>query len=432
MLEFTHYTPFEDRKGLFGKQQRLVAFVMRREGPLTWVDLGPVESLEKLIEAWRGKMQARLFEDRNTAQELREKLWNKLEGPLGDAKTILISPDGVASRFAWGALPGKQPATYLIEERAVAIVPVPQLLPQLLGDQPGGTEPPPESLLVVGDVAYGGSTGKSGDLLASRSAPTNPGQEKMWDFRDLEHTRAEVVAIADSFGAAFSKAPTQRLNREGATESAFRQQAPKHRWLHLSTHGYFAPTKVKSALAEQESGAERATFFGREGVTGWHPGLLSGLAMAGANTPPKEGEDDGILTALEVAALDLRNVEMVVLSACETGLGKAAGGEGVLGLQRAFQTSGARSAVASLWSVDDLATKDLIIRFYENVWRKKMPKLEALRQAQLWMLREGRSAPGGKDRGLKRIGKDPATDQPVTDRVPPYYWAAFVLSGDWR
>jgi CHAT domain-containing protein len=104
-------------------------------------------------------------------------------------------------------------------------------------------------------------------------------------------------------------------------------------------------------------------------------------------------------------------------------LGESAGGEGVLGLQRAFQIAGARSVVATLWRISDDASRALMIDFYDNLWQKKMSKLEALRQAQLKMLRTGVS------RGLKF-----ADDQPPDKdhRLPPYYWAPFVLSGDWQ
>jgi CHAT domain-containing protein len=151
--------------------------------------------------------------------------------------------------------------------------------------------------------------------------------------------------------------------------------------------------------------------------------LLSGLALAGANTPPTPDRDDGILTALEVAELELGGVELAVLSACETGLGPVAGGEGVLGLQRAFQVAGARTVVASLWQVPDEATRLLMERFYDNLWQKRMGKLEALRQAQLGLLREGTS------RGVGRV-RIPGAATPA--RLPPHYWAGFVLSGDWR
>ena len=152
--------------------------------------------------------------------------------------------------------------------------------------------------------------------------------------------------------------------------------------------------------------------------------MLSGLALAGANAPRQPGLDDGILTAEEVAALDLEGVDLAVLSACETGLGPVAGGEGVLGLQRAFQVSGTNTVVASLWKVSDEATRLLMERFYQNLWDKKLAKLEALRQAQLMMLREG------PERGLTIVTKNGQAEKPR--RVPPYYWAAFVLSGDWR
>ncbi len=156
------------------------------------------------------------------------------------------------------------------------------------------------------------------------------------------------------------------------------------------------------------------------GVAGFHPRLLSGLALAGANVGPTPiGKDDGILTALEVAELDLAKVELAVLSASETGLGAVAGGEGLLGLQRAFQVAGARSVVASLWSVTDIATQNLMSRFYEQLWRKGLPPREALRAAQLEMLREG----------YKR-DLVPLDEERKAGRVPPYYWAAFVLSTD--
>ncbi len=134
--------------------------------------------------------------------------------------------------------------------------------------------------------------------------------------------------------------------------------------------------------------------------------------------------DDGILTALEVAQLNLADVELATLSACETGLGETAGGEGLLGLQRAFQTAGARSVVASLWKLGDEAARQLMIDFYDNLWTKKMSKAEALRQAQLTMLRDGIK------RGIKRVDREQDAD--ADDRLGPAYWAAFELSGDWR
>ena len=117
-------------------------------------------------------------------------------------------------------------------------------------------------------------------------------------------------------------------------------------------------------------------------MSGFHPGLLSGLVLAGANQPATAEREDGILTALEVSEMDLSRVQLATLSACETGLGETAGGEGMLGLQRAFQTAGAKTVIASLWKVPDRATQALMSRFHENLWQKKMSKLESLREAQ--------------------------------------------------
>jgi CHAT domain-containing protein len=232
-----------------------------------------------------------------------------------------------------------------------------------------------------------------------------------------------VVAIKDTFSERFEDGRTTDLRKAKATKPSVRQAMMKHSYLHLATHGFFAPPQVRSAL----DGGERSSADDPSGLaraSGWHPGLLSGLVLAGANTLPQEGEEDGILTALEVAELDLTRCELAVLSACETGLGKVAAGEGVLGLQRAFQVAGARSVVSSLWSVDDEATRKLMVAFYEALWNESRPssRAEALRQAQLVMLREGYK------RGM--VAADDAGDR--QRRVPPYFWAAFVLSGDWR
>jgi CHAT domain-containing protein len=137
--------------------------------------------------------------------------------------------------------------------------------------------------------------------------------------------------------------------------------------------------------------------------------------------------------------MDLRGVELVVLSACETGLGKQIRGEGLISLQRGFHLAGVRSTLTSLWKVDDAATKALMVEFYTNLWEKRLSKLEALRQAQLTMLHEY-DAELGKLRGWgATTAADPAKLAEArrkvrTDRgpLPPFYWAAFVLSGDWR
>ena len=241
------------------------------------------------------------------------------------------------------------------------------------------------------------------------------------EYPRLDGTRAEVLAIRDSFQRTFRDGKVLELRQAEASESAFRQAASQYRYIHLATHGFFAPPELRSALVPTADGQERLFHEPGHDITGWHPGLLSGVVFAGANTEPDPQRDDGILTAIEMATLDLSRTELVVLSACDTGLGRTAGGEGLLGLQRACQVAGARSVVASLWQVGDLHTQALMARFYENIWLKKMSKLEALRDAQLAILRGD-------------LGPVAAQDQRVRGyyRAPPQAWAAWVLSGDWR
>jgi CHAT domain-containing protein len=142
---------------------------------------------------------------------------------------------------------------------------------------------------------------------------------------------------------------------------------------------------------------------------------------------------------LEVEEMDLSRVQLATLSACETGLGQSAGGEGLLGLQRAFQTAGAKAVVVSLWKVPDEETKALMGAFYANLWQRKLSPLESLRQAQLAMLQSYDSQAGrlrapdfSQTAALPTGG---AAEKPAAvrgTRLSPAYWAAFVLSGDWR
>jgi CHAT domain-containing protein len=113
---------------------------------------------------------------------------------------------------------------------------------------------------------------------------------------------------------------------------------------------------------------------------------------------------------------------------------RRAGGEGLLGLQRAFQVAGARTVVASLWQVPDQQTRELMDHFYENLWHKKLPRLEALRQAQLWLLKAGPKRGPGKERPADPKALAEAKPEPAAGagKAPPFYWAGFVLSGDWR
>ncbi|MET0165365.1 MAG: CHAT domain-containing protein, partial [Vicinamibacterales bacterium] len=205
------------------------------------------------------------------------------------------------------------------------------------------------------------------------------------------------------------------LSGDEATEAAVKRALPGHAIVHVATHAYVLgdgcetiPEGVRSVggLARMDSAA-LASF------TQESPLLRSGLALTGANQRNAAGPeaDDGILTAEEIAALRLPGTDLVVLSACDTGLGEIRAGEGVFGLRRAFQIAGARTVITSLWSVSDQSTVEWMRAFYQARFARRAPMPEAMRSASLAVLQSRRA------QGLS---------------TNPFHWAAFVAVGDWR
>ena len=362
----THYDFTQTQKSK-RQQPRLTAFILRKDRRVVRLDLGAASAVEEAITSWRQTKGAKVRGEEDAGQTLRKLLWLPLEKHVADAKVVLLSPDGALARLPFAALPGSKEGTYLLEEVALAVVAVPQLLPELLAPAARG-DSPRSSLLVVGDVDFDKS-----DIVVARADSRSPPRGALTGWGRLVGTLAEAETIRKTFDQRLDGTVTDLRGRE-ATKAAVRAALPKHRFAHLATHGFFAPAELKSALAGR---AGDRGMFGRSGLSGWHPLLLSGVVLAGANRAPKAGEEDGVLTALEVAEMELAGCELAVLSACETGLGESAGGEGVLGLQRAFQVSGARATLTSLWQVPDEGTRLLMQRFYANLWEKKMSRLDA-------------------------------------------------------
>ena len=426
-LEYRRLVPSQTKPPRAELIPSLVAFVVQPGQPIALLDLGPSAPVSEAIDTWRTTFGS--SRDGATAGRfLRESIWQPIEKQLKGIDLVLVSVDGALGRLPLAALPGRKPGTFLLEDYRLAMLPVPQLLPALVNSL--GRRELSGGLLLLGDVNYEAD---------ADPIPVKPTQ-KSWkrssvstvrgaaQFPALAATAGEIASIKTLFTDLFHPAPdaVQTLKQAGATEQQFRDQAPKFYNLHLATHGFFA-------AAEKDSGQpvhgdrNETTWLPSERdsvIRGSNPGLLSGLAFSGANREPDVDKDDGILTADEIASLSLNGVDLVVLSACETGLGEVAGGEGLLGVQRAFQVAGARSTVASLWQVDDVATRRLMERFYRNYWEKEMSKLDAIREAQLYLLNNPEAV-----RGDARLqpGK-----QNETDRLSPQFWAAFSLSGDWR
>ena len=428
-IEYDQLTKSADAApGVTHLEKHLAAFVLRPDVPnVKLIPLGEVKAISAAIETWR-LSYGQSSEAQKAGQLLRDRIWMPVQAFLEDTQTVLVSPDGVLGRFSLVALPGNEAGSFLLEERAIAIVPFPQALTYLLSTVNSDRAAVDGNLLVLGNVDYdtrpegvksSPATKKFGRHLAGvRGAEWR-------SFTPLPATRGEVASIDKLYRGLFGNDGVMVLEQTNASEARFREEATRHKFLHIATHGFFAPISLRSALEHSVTrSASPGSADGTERYVGVPPGMLSGLVFAGANRDPEGLDDDGILTASEVESLDLRGVDLTLLSACETGLGEVTGGEGLLGLQRSFHIAGARSVVASLWEVSDEATRSLMENFYDNLWNKELSMLESLRQAQLSMLKEGRQ------RGLVRL------DQPQNDdsgkRTPPFYWAAFVLSGDWR
>jgi CHAT domain-containing protein len=229
-------------------------------------------------------------------------------------------------------------------------------------------------------------------------------------FAPLAATAREVTDVA-----ALWTGEATVLTGARATERAFKERAPGSRVLHLATHGFFLPADCDVPNPGTRAVGGLAGGRQRPAVTPSAlnaPLLLSGLALAGANRhAARNREDDGILTAEEVATLNLETVEWAVLSACDTGRGEIQDGEGVFGLRRAFQAAGVHTVIMSLWSVEDEATRMWMKSLYDARLRQGMDTANAVRQASLSML-QARRASGAT--------------------THPFYWAAFVAAGDWR
>jgi CHAT domain-containing protein len=262
---------------------------------------------------------------------------------------------------------------------------------------------------------------RKGEAIASNNsatlvAATTPTAARGTKQRSTDLATLRVEALPGTLAEANAISPKLNgaivLTGAQATENALKQvQAP--RILHIATHGFFladaAPTNIASRSPMLSPLLNKANSFGgiRPPISGNTENALlrSGLALAGFNVR-QSGSEDGVLTAQEAAGLDLHGTQLVVLSACETGIGNIANGEGVYGLRRAFVLAGAASQLTSLWQVSDAGTKDLMVQYYDRLLANQ-GRSDALRQTQLDFLHSANYA-------------------------HPYYWAAFVPSGDWR
>jgi CHAT domain-containing protein len=414
LIEWFRYLPFNPKAtGMEPRwgPARYVVYVLKRQGAPVAIDMGEAAPIEAAAAAFRSSVAERRSDVRQRARALDALTLEKVRPLMGDASALLISPDGALNLVPFAALVDDT-RQYLIERYQLSYLTSGRdLLRQ--STEASSREVP----LILGDADFGGAFGSAG----TRGEGKRAADMKTLVFGPLPETAKEVKAIGQIL-----RLPGDRiLSNEAATEGAVKAvKGP--RILHLATHGFFLPDLPAAPVPDVLAPSPPATGGRLE-----DPLLRSGIALSGFKRR-QEAKDanDGVLTALEVAGLDLWGTEVVALSACETGVGEVRVGEGVFGLRRALVLAGAQSQLMTLWQVADEPTKELMVSWYSQL-QQGFGRAEALHQAQLAALR-GEALPITNTllRGVKLVGEpEQATDPRIAGTRHPYYWASFILSG---
>ena len=417
------------------------AFVLRSGRPEPeFIALGSARPIEDLLASWRRDIarQAELMDPSATAENasrrvggaLRRRIWDPLARGIGDAGEVFVVPDAALHLVNLVSLPVGD-SRYLIETGPLIhhLSTERDLVPS--SSRRG------EGILVVGNPAFDRASNLTVALKPSstpRGATLQParrgtrsacGSFKTLRFPPLPASEKEANDIAALWKESTSEratggdgGATTRAGGEGllevtgsdASRETFEESAPGKRVLHVATHGFFMEGNCESAGQRAVANQERG---GRSPAIGENPLLLSGLAFAGANRRAAAGADesDGILTAEEIAGIDLDGVDWAVLSACDTGVGEIKVGEGVFGLRRAFQVAGARTVIMSLWQIEDEATRQWMTALYQEHFQSGKDTRESVRAATLKVLRRRRAS---------------------LQSTHPFFWGAFIAAGDWH
>jgi CHAT domain-containing protein/Tfp pilus assembly protein PilF len=407
LIEFASYQPFNANAIASDKEYgapRYVAYLLCREGEIKWQELGDAKTIDDSIAAFRAALSDPKRRDfKRLARAIDEKVMQPLRSLLGDAEQILVSPDGALNLIPFEALVDEQ-GRYLIERYSFNYLTSGRDLLRLQVERESKSD-----LLIVADPMFG---------QRDRLAKAGVGQRKPQARRRLRQsvtTSSDLSSIyfAPLMGAELEAREIKSLFPEAevllgeqATEASLKR-AVAPRILHIATHGFFLEDR-----AVRIGGTRGLNLMREIGDIGGaianvkieNPLLRSGLALAGANRRTGS-DDDGILTALEATGLNLWGTQLVVLSACDTGVGVVRTGEGVYGLRRALVLAGSESQVMSLWPVRDYATQRLMKAFYAEL-KQGQGRGEALRNVKLTTMRR---------RGAEH----------------PFYWAGFIQSGKW-
>jgi CHAT domain-containing protein/tetratricopeptide (TPR) repeat protein len=406
--------------GPIRRERSLAAFVLRPDGSLRRVELGPCAPIDDAVETWRQALVSPGASGREAGERLRKLVLDPLREAAGGAKRWIVALDGSLHRVPLDALPleeGLFGDAVEVDVRAtlseLTLKPAPIVGSAALLAIGGVDYDNGPDLQTTGAAEAAALRGSSEAPAAAPSAipksaepqappPAAPPQVPLevlrggaWKdgFPPLWETADEALAVASLFRETHPDVQAvDVLVETAATRTALLEGAPKARFLHVGTHGFFG------------SGAAGSAVQGDEDVRSFAPLALCGLALAGANLPPDaDGAVSGVVTAEELGSLDLSGCELAVLSACDTNVGELRSGQGIASFQKALHAAGARTVITSLWKVPDAQTRELMLAFYRGLWVEKLPKAQALWRAKQQL------------RG---------------QRLPPRDWAGWVLSGN--
>ena len=400
LIEFQRYRPFDGTKPEHPDDQRwgqarYLALVLKPDGAITTIDLGLAKPIDGLIQSALEASEQKQADALELWAQVGRVVLNPLTPATRGVNTLFVSPDGELNRIPFAALRAPSSRQLLSEELQLRLLTTGR---ELL-DLQNTTTIKTSQALVVANPAFDRTPVSVQSPRLSIVSQQRSGDHGSQRWAPLPGTATEGAAIAQLTGG--------RLLAGEQARAATIQQQQAPRLLHLATHAYFQPD-LPEAERKQDQPQRSKNNQGPMALSGENPLLRSGIVFAGANQPDADPADDGYLTALEVARLNWKGTELVVISACESGKGDIKAGEGVYGLKRAIAVAGARSSLLSLWKVDDRATAAFMESFY-NKLKSGTGRADALAATQ----KEFRQSSN-------------------TTWSHPYVWAAFQLSGDWR
>jgi CHAT domain-containing protein len=436
-VDLLHYTRAENDPNKPGDVARkvtasYVAFVVVPGRAVRRVELGEARANEEALADGRHLIeQGKAPDQPEAAGRLRRLLWEPLQEALPKTtRTVFLAPDAALTRLPFAALPGSQCGTVLLQDHALAVVPDGTFLLEQL-QSPGRFDRGRRSALALGGVGYG-------------EAGASPEPQPVWAA--LPGSARELQLLHQLYGDSLT-----RLRGSQADVSRLLHALPRAALAHLATHGFYNERLFRheqQRTQRQITSLQHAQPLRSDGPGGQitqgalNPLSYTGLVLAGANQPRQAGVHGGILTGEALLSLDLRGLELAVLSACQTGLGEVATGECVHNLQQAFHSAGCPNVIAALWSVPDEATAALMGLFYHALLEEKQSPLDALRSAQLYLYRHPEKVSElaqRLERGAPLLAQGVKVAQPETKPKPPPTvenkraavkdWAAFVLSG---